>query len=43
MVEQKTIGGWTFEEEANGISTEVERNIDAHHDSILLRWNTPRC
>jgi hypothetical protein len=28
IVEQKTVGGWTFEEEANGITTEVERNID---------------
>jgi hypothetical protein len=43
IVEQKTTGGWTFEEEANGITTEVERQLDAHHDLIVLRWSTPRC
>jgi hypothetical protein len=43
IVEQKTVGGWTFEEEANGITTEVERSIDPHRDLILLRWTTPRC
>ena len=43
MVEQKTTGGWTFEDEANGIATEVERSIDAHHDLLLLRWAMPRC
>jgi hypothetical protein len=43
IVEQRTTGGWTFEEEANGITTEVERQLDAHHDLIVLRWSTPRC
>jgi hypothetical protein len=43
IVEQKTVGGWTFEEEANGITSEVERSIDSHRDLILLRWTTPRC
>jgi hypothetical protein len=38
IVEQKTTGGWTFDEEVNGISTEVERQMDAHHDLIVLRW-----
>jgi hypothetical protein len=42
IVEQKT-GGWTFEENANGITAEVESRIDLHRDSLLLRWTTPRC
>jgi hypothetical protein len=43
MVEQRTVGGWTFDEEANGITTEVEQDIDAHRQLISLRWTTPRC
>jgi hypothetical protein len=43
IIEQKTVGGSTFEDEANGITVEFESTIDAHHDYVLLRWTTPRC
>ncbi len=42
FVEQKTTGGWTFQEEANGVAPDVERQVDSHHDIIALRW-TPSC
>lgn len=43
MIEQSTIGGSTFDDEANGISVIFDSNIDAHRDFVLLRWSTPRC
>jgi hypothetical protein len=43
IVEQKTGGGWTFETESNGVTAEVDRDIDSHRQFILLRWTTPRC
>jgi hypothetical protein len=43
IIEQQNIGGSTFDDDANGITTEVERNIDAHRDLLLLRWTTQRC
>jgi hypothetical protein len=43
IVEQKTVGGSTFEDEANGITVEFESTIDPHRDSLLLHWTTPRC
>jgi hypothetical protein len=43
IVEQETTGGSTFDDDANGITTEVERSIDPHRDLLLLRWTAPRC
>ena len=43
IIEQKTVGGSTFEDEANGITVEFESAIDPHRASLLLRWTTPRC
>jgi hypothetical protein len=43
IIEQKNTGGSTFDDDANGITTEVERRIDPHRDLLLLRWTTPRC
>jgi hypothetical protein len=43
IIEQQYTGGSTFDDDANGITTEVERRIDAHRDLLLLRWTTQRC
>lgn len=43
MIEQSTVGGSTFDDEANGITVVFDSNIDAHRDFVLLRWSTPRC
>ena len=43
IIEQKTVGGSTFDDQANGITVELETRIDSHRDSLLLRWTTPRC
>jgi hypothetical protein len=43
IIEQQTTGGSTFDEDANGITTEHERIVDPYRDVMLLRWKTPRC
>ena len=43
MIEQSTVGGSTFDDDANGITVVFDSNIDAHRDFVLLRWSTPRC
>jgi hypothetical protein len=43
MIEQKNVGGSTFDDDANGITIEFESTIDSHRDYLLLRWTTPRC
>jgi hypothetical protein len=43
IMEQSNTNGGTFDAEANGITVEFEGSIDPHHDSVLLRWTTPRC
>lgn len=40
IIEQKTTGGWTFEESSNGVTMETEYFPDDHHDAMLLRWPT---
>jgi hypothetical protein len=43
IMEQSNTNGGTFDAEANGITVAFESSIDPHHDSVLLRWTTPRC
>jgi hypothetical protein len=43
IMEQSNTHGGTFDAEANGITIQFEGTIDPHHDSVLLRWTTPRC
>jgi len=43
IIEQEKTTGSTFEEEANGITVQLEGTLDAHRDAVVLRWTTPRC